>query len=384
MTGTGNHAPVAVGGHMCQLDSLRTIAVLAVISSHYARDYFIFFNWGYAGVLLFFVLSGFLITGILLRARERDEHEGTLKLTSLKRFYIRRTLRIFPLYYAIVIVCLFFVPVVREAVWWYLSYTVNWKMAFDGRWIGMTGSFWSLAVEEQFYLIWPLLILFSPARLIPYLLVAIIAMGPLSRLIFIAAGFSEEAVHFLPTSCMDSLGLGALLAYSWRPIGRNCLGRLPLGSGALVGVLSLAIMLASPRDLPWVSPLIEVLSPLSLSLTFVWMVSTCARGVTGTAGKMLEWRPSLYLGKISYGLYAFHLFIHAMTNKLFGLAHLHTRGLMHLTVSMLGTIIIATVSWFLFEKPLNDLKGPLADFLCGGRRREVIAGSTGLQPDVSE
>jgi peptidoglycan/LPS O-acetylase OafA/YrhL len=362
---------------MVQLDSLRTVAVFAVIGSHYAEKYFRFFNWGYAGVYLFFVLSGFLITGILLRARDKDEKNRTSKLTSLKRFYLRRTLRIFPLYYAIVMVGIVASQSVRDAWLWHISYTVNFQMALAGKWIGITGPFWSLGVEEQFYLLWPLIMLFLPLRWLSPLLLALIAAGPFSRLICIDCGLSREALLYLPSSCLDALGLGALLAWSRCIKGDNYRPSLSFRCGGAVGIVSLVVLLLLPRSYPLCGKLADVLSPLSLSLVFVWLVSRCADGCQGIAGKMLEWRPSLYLGKISYGLYALHLFAPKIVNKVFSWLSISPPDSIRAVASVAATIVMASLSWFLFEKPINSLKDKLSNSI-GSDKLSTKVGEIGL------
>ena len=347
---------------MLQLDSLRAIAVLVVIASHYVQDYFLFFNWGFAAVFLFFVLSGFLISGILLRARHKDEATQTSKLASLKRFYLRRTLRIFPLYYAIVIFGIVTVPAIKDNWGWHVSYALNFQMALAGRYFSeITGPFWSLGVEEQFYLVWPFVILFIPLRRLPYVLFAVILLGPLSRFICVAAHLSPQAVSYLPTSCLDALGLGSLLAYSRHPFGRERFGDFPFGFGAAIGILSLAGLLLLHWNFSWAKPLVDILSPLSLSLLFVWMVLKCAKGVKGVLGQALEWKPLLYAGKISYGLYALHMLGSSLVKSMFKALSITSPGALA-CASLVASVLLASASWHFFENPINSLKDRLSDW----------------------
>lgn len=347
---------------MLQLDSLRAIAVLIVIASHYVQDYFLFFNWGFAAVSLFFVLSGFLITGILLTARHKDEANRTSKVASLRRFYLRRTLRIFPLYYAIVIYGIITVPAIKDTWAWHASYTLNFQMASAGKYFSeITGPFWSLGVEEQFYLVWPFIILFTPLRRLPAVLLAVILLGPLSRFICVAADFSPQAVSYLPTSCLDALGLGSFLAFSRHSFGRERFGRFPFGAGAGVGVMSLALLLLLHWNYSWAKPLVDVVSPLSLSLVFVWIILKCAKGIHGVTGQALELKPLIYLGKISYGLYALHMLGFFLTKTIFKTLSVTSRGALS-CASLVTTVIIASASWHLFESPINNLKERLSEW----------------------
>lgn len=344
-------------GHMPQLDFLRTVAVFAVIFSHYAPEYFTNYNWGYAGVGLFFVLSGFLITGILLRARDKNEAMGSSKFVSLKRFYIRRTLRIFPLYYATVFYCLYVSPPLRETWLWHLTYAVNFQMAMTGKWVGVTGPFWSLGVEEQFYLLWPWIVLFVPYRRFLLLMAVLVAVGPVSRLICAIGGYNDNAVFYLPTSCLDFLALGSLLAFSGHPSGKKLLGDLPVRTGAAIGLVSFVVLCALPDNYGWAGTLKAAIKPLSLSLLFVWLVSGCAKGFSGYLGRALQWQPALYLGKISYGLYVFHLVIEDIVrNKLLPLLAIGSSRLNVTVISVIATIITAALSWELFESRINRLK----------------------------
>lgn len=344
-------------GHMPQLDSLRTFAALAVIASHYAPQYFRLFNWGYAGVFLFFVLSGFLITGILLRAREQSESKGLAKGDALKKFYLRRTLRIFPLYYAIVIGGILFSAAIRDAWPWHVFYALNLQMALAGKYfVGITGPFWSLAVEEQFYLVWPFLILFVPLRLMRPLLVTVTLAGPLSRLLCVALGASDEAVAYLPTSCLDALGLGALLALGTQHQGVDARTVAPLQRVGQWALVALALSFLLPRELPWAKGLLGVTTPFLLSCIFVWWVATAASGRQSLIGRALESRPLLYLGKISYGLYVFHILAGDLVQLAVKRWSIALNGPLLLLTAFTTTVVMASLSWFLFERPINNLK----------------------------
>src|SRR6187402_354046 len=154
------------------------------------------------GVRLCFVISGFLITGILLSWRNQP-----LGL-ALKTFYRRRALRIFPLFYFVLAAAAVLnIGPVRDTLVWHVSYLSNFYFYLRGDWHGSVSHLWSLAVEEQFYLVWPWLLLCAPARWLRPAIVAMIAVAPVSRLLF-----PHPMDSVLPTSCLDSLGLGALLA----------------------------------------------------------------------------------------------------------------------------------------------------------------------------
>src|SRR5947208_4381885 len=140
--------------YMKQLDGLRAMAVLAVLWTHYLpEEYWLFgIYWGGFGVRLFFVLSGFLITGILLKSQQYVIQGKQCSLFAIRQFYIRRFLRIFPLYYVILaLTVLMAIPQVKEAIVWHVSSLSDVYFALQGRYYGSVVHLWSLAVEEQFY-----------------------------------------------------------------------------------------------------------------------------------------------------------------------------------------------------------------------------------------
>src|SRR4029453_1573433 len=157
----GTPATTTERGHMPQLDALRFFAILGVIVTHdwypdplpwIFRD----LDPGHVGVRLFFVLSGFLITGILLRCRRRAEEQEHRRSVLTRRFYARRFPRIYPLSYAVLAVNIFVGIEPTRLLWpWLVSYTTNIYISVHHQWIGPAGIFWTLAVEEQFYLLWP-------------------------------------------------------------------------------------------------------------------------------------------------------------------------------------------------------------------------------------
>jgi peptidoglycan/LPS O-acetylase OafA/YrhL len=172
--------------YLPQLDGLRAFAVFAVMLHHFLplnrvlpED---FVTLGSLGVRLFFVLSGFLITGILLRCRQRASDGETKPSQQLRRFYVRRFLRIFPVYYVTLgIVALLNLPTVRESFFWHVAYLSNFLFSFLGRFEGPLSHFWSLAVEEQFYLLWPWLIVFAPRRFLHGIILMTVISAPVFR-----------------------------------------------------------------------------------------------------------------------------------------------------------------------------------------------------------
>lgn len=224
--------------HFPELDGLRGLAILMVLLFHYATllPSFVLpvFGQGWAGVQLFFVLSGFLITGILLDSKGQEHY--------FRNFYARRTLRIFPLYYGVLSVLLIALLVFRlgfPQVWahkhlapllwsyqpWLWTYTANIQMAIHNKVMFLVGHFWTLCVEEQFYLVWPLVVFAFSRKTVLRICVALIAGALVIRLTLTGLG-AGGGTNFVLTPCqMDSLAAGALVATlirlrggtQWRP-----------------------------------------------------------------------------------------------------------------------------------------------------------------------
>src|SRR5689334_6993090 len=166
--------------YMPQLDALRALAVLAVMVHHFLPvDRFIppdYITLGFLAVRLFFVLSGFLITGILLSYRS-DTRDN-----ALRRFYLRRVLRIFPIYYLTLFIALALqVRAIQLGAFWHLTYLSNYVAPFHPEWMGPASHFWTLAVEEQFYFVWPFIVLFVPRKYLAGTIIGTIALALLFR-----------------------------------------------------------------------------------------------------------------------------------------------------------------------------------------------------------
>jgi peptidoglycan/LPS O-acetylase OafA/YrhL len=355
--------------YMPQLDGLRFFAVMAVVVAH---------NWdpslgpwilnrvnlGGLGVGLFFVLSGFLITGILLQGRRLDDSRPRSRLFFMRQFYARRFLRIFPVYYAVLIGITILGSERSQVLPWLFTYTTNIYIWHHLTFIRFS-HFWTLAVEEQFYLVWPLLLLFLPRRWLVSALVTLICLAPLYRLYAtfrypvdasIAGSFTSGT---LTVGHLDSLGLGSFLALAFsREHGGERVHRilvrlvLPVGVATYVTVLALSHYGVDDRAL-------VALDETGAALVFCWLIGTASRGFDGVPGWVLDWSPIVYLGKISYGIYIFHLLIPLIAFSWFakhlGIAYSNS-GFINFVATSLATFAVASVSWHAFEAPINRLK----------------------------
>ncbi|GJL49512.1 MAG: acyltransferase [Nitrospirales bacterium] len=333
--------------YMLQLDSLRAFAVLAVLIHHF-YPVSESMGLGYYGVRLFFVLSGFLITGILLDSRNRTEQLGQGKISACCQFYARRTLRIAPVYYVALLLAMVAGNTdVLSGAWWYATYMSNLLFIKLGFYPSTTAHLWSLAVEAQFYLIWPFVMLFMAKQRIHWVIVLTIVAAPFYR--YIATLGSHEGVEFytFTLSSIDSLGWGALLAWLIHNK-KDIPGLQSTGRGLFL-------------FLPMMTPLLMdttyfyVFDNTLLSIAFIWFVAGAAKGFTGPVGIIMNWKPLLYIGKISYGVYLYHLFIPWALYEVWGITQTE-HVLVNMVMLMISTILVASLSWHVLEKPINRLK----------------------------
>ena len=347
-----------LGHRFEQLDAVRAVAVLGVVACHtFDVDRHPWFDYGGQGVQLFFVISGFLITGILIDAR-RDATASRQPMTGVIRsFYARRALRIFPVYYATLAVgAAIGVQGMREQLGWNLLYLSNWKIALDGEW-GAVTHIWSLAVEEQFYLVWPLVVLFAPRRLLPWAIGSMVAVALVTRTVLVATtDMWADGVGILTPAVLDALGLGALLALLWRVA--LDVDRIVTWIGALA-VAVLAFDVVAHRVAPSL-PDLSAVTHIWWPLLFVWVVHHAARGVRGPVAHVLTWRPLVYVGTVSYGIYLFHLFVVPITEMVERRTGMNVplpgTGAGRFVVVTLISIGVASLSWTFFERPLNEQK----------------------------
>lgn len=261
-----------------QLDALRTFAVLSVLISHYWLKESLL---GHFGVRLFFVLSGFLITSILL------------KRGSTWAFYRRRAARLWPAFYlCLAFALLFNLPGYRENWKWHAAQLTNILVSLHGTWdlTWAAAPLWSLNVEEQFYFLWPFVIATVPRRMLPLIFGCIILVAPLYRIVGAELGLNEVALAALPPASLDALGAGALMAL-WP---RNWVYWM----GGVCAPLVLLVFIPDLHSL-WINELIE----------FGLLPVFCALVLGGYQGafRPLQWTPLPALGRISYGIYLYHM-----------------------------------------------------------------------------
>jgi peptidoglycan/LPS O-acetylase OafA/YrhL len=367
------------GSHVPVLDGIRGLAILLVLFHHFTlyagvqpaayadRVYHKLAEASWCGVDLFFVLSGFLITGILLRTKEHPNY--------FRNFYMRRSLRIFPLYYGTLAALFWLVPllvtpnpafatVLREHSW-YWTYLANVLYArhgwpdFDG-----IGHVWSLAVEEQFYLLWPLVILLTGRRTIAAVCFGAMVSSFLVRLWLARHGHSVAAYVLMPAR-MDALAVGAFLAVlNARPQGLAAMSRyvLPLAALAAAGIMAIAI---DYRGLNAQAFLVVTVALTCFAILFgAALVLLLNAGPTSWSRRLFTSRVLTFFGRYSYGLYVVHsLLLFGLMRPFFSAASVPRvfgsvlPGVLLFTGIGIGlSIVISLVTWHVIERPFLELK----------------------------
>jgi peptidoglycan/LPS O-acetylase OafA/YrhL len=355
------------------IDGLRGTAILGVLVCHYSSLLPQHHAWvgvlvqGWAGVDLFFVISGFLITGILFDAKGTPGY--------FRNFYARRTLRIFPLYYGFLALMLIVLLFVRDAadvegLWraqpslW--TYTSNFWIAAQTKWslwAEIVIPLWSLAVEEQFYLLWPIVIFMFSHRALVRICVGVMIGALLLRIVLTASGTHWFALYVWTPTRADSLAAGALVALLMRLPDGERLARRLAKYGAPIGLLAVLIISGGfdPTRHPWLRVfLYTALAVLFASLLF-WSID--ATSLAGVPKRFYELRALRTIGRYSYGIYIFHLPLMYLTMTAFaryGWRDPNKPGWIS-AIALIGvnvalTAAISLVSFHAYEKQFLKLK----------------------------
>jgi peptidoglycan/LPS O-acetylase OafA/YrhL len=358
------------------LDGIRAVAFLLIFILH--TDYFYF---GWVGVQLFFVLSGFLITDILLRMKEKFP-AGPF----FAKFYGRRFLRIFPLYY-FYLALMFGITTALIAVGYkagymhrfqaHLPYAITYLYNFFNAsslhdadsWL--IGHFWSLSVEEQFYIIWPLLIFLTPQKHLKKLFLAVILLGPVFRLLItflyrqsfpLLSDNMPVAVYVLPFSHLDAFAFGAyasrfkfprpklqlLLLLAFIPLTGFATQYIFTGDVGVISALGFPYPLANGFKQIWGYSLLDYF--------FAILIFSVVN--EGLFIRILETRFMRYLGKISYGLYVYHFPVIWFVARIrdLGVSDEAIAKPLTLLISFPLTLLIASLSYRYIEQPILELK----------------------------
>ena len=368
-------APALYAGRLPALDGLRGTAILAVLICHYSNLLPLGYSWtgilegGWVGVDLFFVLSGFLITGILCDAK------GTAHF--FRNFYARRTLRIFPLYYGFLLLTLAMLLVLHfkhdsrlDAIWpaqpWLWTYTANYWIAHQPLWtpaIDAIVPLWSLSIEEQFYLLWPVAVFFLSLRNLMRTCVAVMLGSLILRLVLTTKGASFIVIHLWTPTRADSLAAGALLALLLRLHGNDPRLRMAI---SLIGTFAgLLIISLAPGFNPELHPILRDLLYTPLAIFFAALIfwSINPASLAGIPSRFYAWFPLRAIGRYSYGIYILHLpLMHITRSVLLRYARDFiadddwTTSLIMITTNLVAMLVIAVISFEIYEKQFLKLK----------------------------
>lgn len=324
-----------------ELDGLRACAIIAVFLSHAFR---IRMLW--IGVDMFFVLSGFLITGILVDLKHKD-----LKGYFL-HFYQRRVRRILPPYLLVLVVVSIFFGLSWTKLWYMYFGLTNYIMQIPGPEFMPFNPLWSLGVEEQFYLLWPLAVYFVSDRKLPYVAIALMVIAPILRVLAIPYDADHQLVYMGTPFRMDDLAMGALLTFVWRSHGEKVrrYGYL----GLILVALTPVVMLQLKR----IGGFSTVDNTVRANIFTYEIALYCATGaflwaLGGRFTGILRSAPFQFLGRISYSFYLVHLSTMLLMERYFQ---------SRVVIALLGLAISTTyaaLSWYLMEQPI----------LRGGNRR---------------
>jgi peptidoglycan/LPS O-acetylase OafA/YrhL len=353
-----------------ELDVLRFVAFLAVFFHHaLPRGPELYLSNGLSpaithwilaakeagayGVDLFFVLSSYLITALLLR-----EHESR-GYFSVPAFYMRRTLRIWPLYFTFLAATVFLIPLVLPDEQFGPIYVVsfafflgNWSCAAYGLPFSVANPLWSISVEEQFYLGWPLLLLLFGIHRIKLLAIILIGVALGTRIFLAVYGYQHPAVWCNTFARLDAIAAGAILAVSLR-------GRTPQLSNAirlLFTVVAVGSVWLAARYLKQDGPTSVVTFSITAMASVLLLMSVLKPDVPRLRVAPFSWL--VYLGRISYGLYVFHLLALTLIAKIsfIPLVGIPLNFERRLILSLVLTVSMAAISYTWLEQPFLRLK----------------------------
>jgi peptidoglycan/LPS O-acetylase OafA/YrhL len=354
------------------LDGIRGIAVLMVIFIHSRL-----LPFGWVGVQIFFVLSGFLITSILLSQTDRPFS------TFIGRFYWRRGLRIWPLYFLFLLLCAIgYACVKRPETWpsswpWLVTFTYN-LGKLSPRFVDSDyfGHFWTLCIEEQFYLVWPLAVFFLPLKGFRRFVLLVVLAGPVIRYFTGVVFFNyfgslqgvRLAVHHLPTSHLDAFAAGALLAVLPANLRERLAPKAKHIFFAILAVTATAGLLQSwclwRHGLPphWLAFGYDNLQNFRqyiwayslLNLTAVCLIFCAIE--SPSISKFLSLRPLVFIGMISYGAYVWQLPLLHIFSIIWPANPHGISGLGRFVIYFFTTLTVAAFSYFCFERYFLNMK----------------------------
>lgn len=333
------------------LDGLRALAIGIVLVHHYRDTRFFLSGFG---AILFFVLSGFFATRILLKLRAGMEHRQSSLSGAFRGFYFQRWLRIWPLYFIVLAITLLLdVPNAHSSFFWNAAFLTNIEVLVNGSWSGRFSPLWSLSVLEQFYIIWPVVILCTPRRHLMRVIVAFIAVAPLYRIGCMLTSAPSLYWCVVPLASLDQLGVGALLALCETEtcaVAREKIVRFA-GQFCLPAFVFFLVL----KGLAQEPPFSAIYTASIASFAFLWLINCCLTGLPAPARIVFENRYLCHIGKMSYSIYLLHDFTQLLIPKT-GLFGVVLESPWKTPALILLTLLVAEVAWRLIERPVCAFK----------------------------
>lgn len=354
----------APSGHVPALDGIRGVAIAMVLCFHSGlvldgsnigeRLWFYPASIGWSGVDLFFVLSGFLITTVLIQTRNDTRY--------FRNFFMRRVLRIFPVYFGSLL--LFFTQLdTGEQTTWYWLFAQNWIPVFDGTpQPTALQPYWSLAVEEQFYLVWPIFIWLLKPRHVPVFCLLTAAAACAARCVARWKGIDEWIVMTVTPFRLDALALGALVASCRLGESRASLTKpLPwIVCGCVAGLMAIGVAESGYRG---DQALAQTAGYSLFAMMCAAVIGLIVEGHPSVKlpRRILEWELLRHLGNRSYAIYVVHMpvlmFMKSVyQRRLQAVDESGTKDVQVFLLALVVCLVVAELSWHLYEKQFLKLK----------------------------
>jgi peptidoglycan/LPS O-acetylase OafA/YrhL len=337
------------------LNGIRAIAVFFVIISHRFPEKHILksFPLGNYGVDIFFVLSGFLISRGLFFQLNLNESNFNSNVQILKSFFLKRCLRIFPVYYTLLLFLFLTKGIIgndfRENILWYVFYGANYLNYIQNKWFGALAHLWSLSVEEQFYVFFPILLIFIFRKRILLLLILFVIIGTLYP--FFVSGNSS----ILTLSCINAFGIGSLLAYVEIYKNSFVFSFYKYSLFLSIPILLLLIVHNLYSTIPFFP------ERLAISIIAIFIITQClVKPNSFVVCKILNNRFLNFVGIISYGVYLYHNIVPKYWNFILHKLKINFNNFqfsyLEFFLQTSFIIVLSYFSWILLEKPILNLK----------------------------
>jgi peptidoglycan/LPS O-acetylase OafA/YrhL len=343
-----------------QLDAMRAIAILFVFCNHASLKGSFAYNASLvvSAPDIFFTISGFLITTILFKDKNAYEEQKTTKSAIFKSFFLKRVLRIFPAYYLTLLVTYLINKEGVKNIKSFITFTANFDIYKHQEW-GRLAHLWSMSVEQQFYLIWPFAIIFTPRKFLPYTIGLFIAIGLYSQQVIPASDYADV----LPQTCFDALGLGAMLAWviTYKPL------LFPKAHRVCSVLAIVSVLLITVQAVVEIPVLAFIHHRTLISLIIVWLISYFIYNKEVEGGKIGFIFNNKYLilfGKFSYGFYLFHItalyysyeILHPLNELLPFYMYIAGSHKFYIAENLLLITGLAWLSWKYVELPIYALQ----------------------------